>query len=230
MKYKDVKEATFLARPNRFVAQVLVDGIEETAHVKNTGRCENLLVPGCKVILEVSDNPKRKTKYDLISVYQESLGWVNIDSLVPNEVIKEWLSGNMNTLFPGLDYLKPECQYGESRFDFYMEKDNRRIFIEAKGCTLQYGWLGYFPDAPTERGAKHLRELMEAVKEGYECYLAFVIQMNGITHVKPNRAIDPDFTDAMRDAIKNGVTVLNLECHVEPDSVEVVGYNIISHL
>lgn len=229
MKYRDVIEATFLARPNRFVAQVLVDGVEETVHVKNTGRCEQLLVPGCKVILEISDNPKRKTKYDLISVYQEQIGWVNIDSLAPNELIKEWLSSG-HTLFPGLEYVKPECQYGESRFDFYMEKDDRKIFIEAKGCTLQFGFLGAFPDAPTERGAKHLRELIEAKKEGYECYLAFVIQMNGITHVRPYREMDPDFADAMRDAIKNGVTVLNIECHVEPASIEVIGYNIISNL
>lgn len=230
MKYKDVREATFLARPNRFVAQVMVDGVEETVHVKNTGRCESLLEPGCKVMLEVSDNPKRKTKYDLISVYSERLGWVNIDSLAPNELLKEWLASEANTLFPGPDYIKPECQYGESRFDMYLEKDDRRIFMEAKGCTLEWGWLGLFPDAPTERGAKHLWELIEAVKEGYECYLVFVIQINGITHVRPNRPIDPDFADAMRAAIVNGVKVLNLECHIEPDSLEVVGYNIISNL
>lgn len=230
MKYKEVKEATFLARPNRFVAHVTVDGVEETVHVKNTGRCENVLIPGCKVILEVSDNPKRKTKYDLVAVYSERLGWVNIDSLAPNALVKEWLASSSNTLFPGPDYIKPECPYGESRFDFYLEKDEQRVFMEAKGCTLEYGWLGAFPDAPTERGAKHLRELIEARKEGYECYLVFVIQMNGITHVKPNRPIDPDFADAMRAAIVNGVTVLNLQCKVEPDSIEVIGYNIISHL
>lgn len=229
MKYKQVAEGQFLARQNRFVAQVMIDGVEETVHVKNTGRCEQLLIPGCKVILEISDNPKRKTKYDLVAVYHEKWGWVNIDSLAPNELIREWLASG-DSLFPGLEYLKPECQYGESRFDYYMEKDDRKIFIEAKGCTLQEGFLGLFPDAPTERGAKHLRELVEAVKDGYECYLAFVIQMNGITHVRPNRPLDPDFADAMKYAIKNGVAVLNLECHVEPDSVEVLGCNIINHL
>ena len=154
----------------------------------------------------------------------------NISPFAPNELLKEWLASEANTLFPGPDYIKPECQYGESRFDMYLEKDDRRIFMEAKGCTLEWGWLGLFPDAPTERGAKHLWELIEAVKEGYECYLVFVIQINGITHVRPNRPIDPDFADAMRAAIVNGVKVLNLECHIEPDSLEVVGYNIISNL
>ena len=229
MRYFNVKEAVFLSRPNRFIAIVSVDGAEETVHVKNTGRCEMLLYEGVRVMLEQSSNATRKTKYDLISVYCDGMGWINIDSMAPNALIKEWLEKD-NSLFPGIDYLKPECDYGESRIDFYMEKEDRRIFIEAKGCTLAKLGMGYFPDAPSERAVKHLRELTAAVKDGYECYIAFVIQMNGITHVCPNREIDPDFADALRDAIKGGVKILNLRCQVKADEITIVNYGIIDCL
>ena len=230
MKYDNVKEAIFLERPNRFVAVVLVDGVEEKVHVKNTGRCEELLVNGIKVALTGSDNPNRKTKYDLISVFSPDYGWVNIDSQAPNELFREWLSSEGNDLLPDVDYIKPECQFGESRIDYYLEKDDRKILVELKGCTLQKLGMGYFPDAPSERAVKHLREMIEARKEGYECFIAFAIQMNGITHVMPNRTLDPDFADALRDAIKSGVRILNLRCMVKRDEVVIESYGTIDYL
>ena len=229
MKYSKIREAVFVKRPNRFTAVVLIDGIEETVHVNNTGRCEELLIPGCTVILSESDNEKRKTKYDLVAVYRGDYGVINIDSLAPNAVIKEWLQAG-NDLFPGIDYLKPECDYDKSRFDFYLEKDDRKIFIEAKGCTLVRYGTGYFPDAPTERGTKHLRELTEAVADGYECYIAFVIQVNGIDVVLPNKETDPDFRDALVDAIKGGVKLLFIKCNVTPDEIKVRDTHLITHL
>jgi sugar fermentation stimulation protein A len=219
MKYQHIVRGQFQSRPNRFIAKVLVEGVLETVHVKNTGRCKELLLPDSQVILEVSDNPNRKTKYDLICVYKENLGWVNIDSQAPNKVVKEWLDTK------NFDYIKPEYTYGESRLDFYMEKETskgkERYLMEVKGCTLEMDGIGYFPDAPTQRGVKHLRELTRAVKEGYHCYATFVIQMEGVNEVRANVATHKEFGDALEEAKAAGVKVLALGCRVTEDTLEV---------
>lgn len=215
MKYKSTTTAIFHSRPNRFVAQVYVGDVLETVHVKNTGRCKELLLPGVKVILEVSDNPARKTKYDLVAVYKEGLGLVNIDSQLCNKVAAEWLATQ------GYDYVKPEYTYGASRFDFYMEKGGEKYFMEVKGCTLEIDGIGYFPDAPTERGVKHLRELKEAAGQGYHCSVAFVIPMEGVTEVRANVATHKAFGDALEEAKHAGVEVVFLPCRVLPEEVVV---------
>lgn len=216
MKYKNVIPAIFHNRPNRFIANVSIEGKMETVHVKNTGRCRELLISGVKVILEVSDNPNRKTKYDLICVYKETVGWVNIDSQAPNKVTLEWLERQNYT------YIKPEYKYGNSRIDFYMEKGEEKYLLEVKGCTLEIDGIGYFPDAPTERGVKHLRELIQASQEGYHCGVAFVIQMEGIHEVRPYAVTHPEFEVALKDAKKAGVQVLFLECKVMEDTLEIL--------
>lgn len=226
MKYNQTKKARFHSRPNRFVAKVRLAETEkewncseeklETVHVKNTGRCKELLLPDVPVILEESDNPNRKTRYDLISVYREGLGWVNIDSQAPNQVVKEWLEKQDYT------YIKPEYTYGDSRIDFYMEKGEEKYLMEVKGCTLEIDGVGYFPDAPTKRGVKHLRELTRAVDEGYHCIAAFVIQMEGITQVRPNVETHPEFGEALRQAQEAGVEILPLCCRVTQDSLEII--------
>ena len=220
MKYQNTIPAKFIDRPNRFIAHVDIDGKAETVHVKNTGRCRELLMPGVEVTLAMSDNPSRKTKYDLISVYKEGLGWINIDSQAPNAVVKEWLESGRSS-FGDITLLRPECTYGSSRFDFYLESGGRRIFIEVKGCTLEKDGIGYFPDAPTERGVKHLGELAGAVKDGYECYIGFVIAMNGITQVLPNLETHPEFGVALDAAEKAGVKILYLPCEVKPDELNI---------
>lgn len=216
MRYHHTKKAYFHSRPNRFVAKVWLDGELETVHVKNTGRCKELLLPNAEVILEQSDKADRKTKYDLVSVYKEGLGWVNMDSQAPNKVVKEWLEKQDYT------YIKPEYPYGESRMDFYMEKGEEKYLMEVKGCTLEMDGIGYFPDAPTERGVKHLRELTRAVGEGYHCMAAFVIQMEGIFEVRPNVSTHPEFGEALREAQEAGVEILALSCRVTEDSLEIV--------
>lgn len=220
MRYANTIRGRFVDRPNRFVAHVEVEGSVETVHVKNTGRCKELLLPGAEVTLAVSDNPLRRTRYDMISVFKKDVGWINIDSQVPNVVVKEWLE-NSPDLFPNITVLKPEHTYGNSRVDFYLECTTRKIFIEVKGCTLEINRVGYFPDAPTERGVKHLRELMKAVTEGYECYIAFVIAMPEITQVLPNRVMHPEFGDALEEAVKAGVKILFLPCDVTPDGLAI---------
>lgn len=221
MIYSNTVKGIFISRPNRFIAQVLIDGDEETVHVKNTGRCKELLIPGAEVILVSSGNPTRKTKYDLIAVYKKSLGWVNIDSQAPNVLVKEWLESG-RSIFKDISFIKPECKFGNSRVDFYLECGSRRIFIEVKGCTLEIEGKGYFPDAPTERGVKHLRELAEAAKEGYECYIAFVIAMPKVTEVYPNINTHPEFGAALEEAKAAGVNVLYLPCEVEPDRISII--------
>ena len=216
LKYREIVDGIFLDRPNRFVAHVDVNGTVETVHVKNTGRCKELLLPGAAVRLEVSDNPKRKTKYDLVAVRKQELGWVNMDSQAPNKVVGEWLAKQ------GYDYIKPEFTYGKSRIDFYMEKGEQKYLMEVKGCTLEVGGIGYFPDAPTERGVKHLHELAQAQRAGYRCAVAFVIQMEGITEVRPNVDIQSEFGTALSEAKAAGVRVLFLLCHVGRDSLEIV--------
>lgn len=215
MKYEETCHAKFLDRPNRFIAHVELSGKTEIVHVKNTGRCRELLLPGADVILSHSGNPTRKTAYDLIAVYKEGLGLVNIDSQAPNAVVKEWL------LSQGFDVVRPEYRYGDSRIDFYMEKDGRKYLMEVKGCTLEREGIGYFPDAPTERGVKHLHELAKAVSEGYQAYLAFAIQMEGVTKVLPNVDTHPEFGEALEAAEAAGVQVLYLPCRVEEDALYI---------
>lgn len=220
MKYRNITSAKFISRPNRFVAQVEINGKIETVHVKNTGRCKELLLPKSDVILDKSDNPNRKTQYDLIAVYKTGLGLVNIDSQAPNQVVKEWLE-NRPAPFQNVELIKPEYTYGKSRVDFYMECAERKILMEVKGCTLEIDGIGYFPDAPTKRGVKHLRELMSAVKNGYECYIAFVIAMPNVKQVFPNTATHPEFGEALAKATATGVKVLYITCDVKPDSLSV---------
>ena len=216
MIYPSTIEARFLDRPNRFIAHVDVMGNKETVHVKNTGRCKELLLPGVPVVLAKADNPNRKTKYDLIAVKKKELGWVNIDSQAPNKVVREWLERQ------DFDRVQPEYIYGNSRVDFYMEKGKRKYLLEVKGCTLEIDGLGYFPDAPTERGVKHIRELIKARKQGYWCGIAFVIQMNGIHEVRPNTETHPEFGEALAEAEQAGVFVLHLPCAVTKDTLSVI--------
>ena len=213
MKYENITRAAFLARPNRFIAEVDIEGHKETVHVKNTGRCKELLIPGCEVWLTAPGTPDRKTKYDLVAVRKDTGILFNIDSQAPNKVMKEWLAGQ------GYDVVVPEYTYGDSRIDFYMERGDEHFLMEVKGCTLEVNGIGYFPDAPTERGVKHLRELAGAVRNGYKTMLAFVIQMDGVSEVRANVATHPEFGTALEEAKKAGVEVLFLKCHVEPDSL-----------
>ena len=216
MKYKKVVKGSFVDRPNRFIAHVKINGEIQTVHVKNTGRYRELLLPDAEVYLEVSDNPARKTAYDLIAVYKENLGLINMDSQAPNKVAKEWLETQ------NYDVVKPEYKYGNSRIDFYMKKGQQEYLMEVKGCTLERQGIGYFPDAPTERGVKHLHELIGARKAGYECAVAFVIQMDGVSEVRPNIKTHPEFGTALAEAKAAGVEVLFLKCHVEPDLLEII--------
>lgn len=220
MKYLKTVKGKFIERPNRFIATVEIDGKRETVHVKNTGRCKELLLPDAEVILEASDNPSRKTKYDLIAVYKEGLGLVNIDSQAPNKVALEWLKTK------DFDYIKPEYTIGNSRIDFYMEKGSDKYLLEVKGCTLEIDGVGYFPDAPTDRGVKHLKELADLSKKGYNCFVAFVIQMEGISEVRPNVSTHPEFGSALSAAEKAGVKVAFLTCSVAEDELVIGKENI----
>ena len=216
MKYKNVVSGKFIERPNRFIARVEVGGVIEPVHVKNTGRCGELLLPGAEVWLEPSDKAERKTKYDLITVRKSNGELFNIDSQAPNKVAREWLESQ------GYDRIVPEYRYGASRIDFYMEKGSMRYLLEVKGCTLEVDGIGYFPDAPTDRGVKHLRELIRAKGEGYNAVAAFVIQMNGVSEVRPNTATHPEFAFAVEEAKSAGVEILFLRCSVEPDKIKVI--------
>ncbi len=215
MRYDNITKAVFLKRPNRFIAEVEVNGQKEIVHVKNTGRCKELLIPGCEVWLTAPGNPERKTKYDLVAVRKNTGVLFNIDSQAPNKVVKEWLEKQ------DFDRVVPEYTYGDSRIDFFMEKDGEEYLMEVKGCTLEFDGIGYFPDAPTERGVKHLRELVKAAKSGYHARLAFVIQMDGVKEVFPNVDTHPEFGTALEEAKAAGVEVLFLQCHVEPDLLEI---------
>ena len=215
MKYSNIVKGTFLDRPNRFIAHVELDGKRETVHVKNTGRCRELLLPGAEIWLTAPGTEGRKTKYDLVTVRKENGLLVNIDSQAPNAVVKEWLEKQK------YDAVVPEYTYGDSRIDFYMERGAERTLMEVKGCTLEREGIGYFPDAPTDRGVKHLRELAKAVKDGYRAALAFAIQMDGIKEVRPNIQTHPEFGTAMQEARDAGVEILFLSCHVEPDGLTV---------
>ena len=215
MKYGNVCRAVFLERLNRFVARVNLEGKAETVHVKNTGRLKELLIPGSEVWLARSGNPERKTRFDLIAVRKKSGMLFNIDSQAANTVTMEWL------LRQPWDEIHPEYTFGSSRVDFFMRRDGVKYLMEVKGCTLERDGVGFFPDAPTERGTKHIRELICAAEEGYTAALAFVIQMDGVYEVRPNRDTDPAFADAMEDAARRGVKILFLPCHVKPDSLTV---------
>jgi sugar fermentation stimulation protein A len=220
MQYENVVKGKFISRPNRFIAYVEVDSKQETVHVKNTGRCKELLIPGCTVYLSKSDNPARKTKYDLIAtekITADGALLINMDSQIPNDVVEEWL--HKGALFSTEAKIRREVTYGASRFDFYVEDQARKIFLEVKGCTLEKDGIALFPDAPTERGIKHLRELTDCVKNGYEAYVLFVIQMKGISQFSPNDQTHPAFGEALRTAASAGVRVLALDCTVTPDRI-----------
>ena len=216
MVYDNIVRGIFLDRPNRFIAHVEIDGVVETVYVKNTGRCRELLIPGAEVWLTAPGTPGRKTKYDLIAVRKDGGTLFNIDSQAANKVAQEWLETQ------GFDKVVPEYHYGDSRIDFYMERGPEQYLMEVKGCTLEIDGIGHFPDAPTERGVKHLKELAAAAEKGYHAAIAFVIQMDGVTEVRPNAATDPAFAAAFEAAKEAGVQVLMLPCHVEPDSLNVL--------
>ncbi len=211
MKYNKIIPGKFISRPNRFIANIEIDGICEVCHVKNTGRCRELLVPGADVFVQMSDNPLRKTKYDLISVYKGNM-LVNMDSQAPNKVFGEWIYNS--GFFNNVTYVKPECRYNNSRFDYYIEADGRKIFVEVKGVTLENGGVVSFPDAPTERGIKHLNELSNAVQEGYDAYVFFIIQMEKCSYFTPSRTNHPEFADALKNAFESGVKIKALKCKV----------------
>ena len=219
MKYERITQGSFLERPNRFLAYAELAGKREVVHVKNTGRCAELLTPGAVIYVQESDNPERKTKWDLIAV-EKGDRLVNMDSQIPNRVVQEWIeAGN---LFEDVRLVKPETVYGNSRFDLYVETgDNRKIFIEIKGVTLEEDGVVRFPDAPSERAVKHLGELMQAVKEGYEAYVFFVIQMKDVRYFTPNRETHPAFCDALKRARAAGVRVLAYDCVVDSDSITI---------
>ena len=220
MKYDNATRAIFLNRPNRFIAEADIDGHKEIVHVKNTGRCRELLIHGCEVWLTAPGTPGRKTKYDLIAVRKGSGTIFNIDSQAPNKVVREWLDKQ------DFDRIVPEYTYGDSRIDFYMERKSggmepEKYLMEVKGCTLEIDGIGYFPDAPTERGVKHLKELIKAKSAGYRAILAFVIQMDGVTEVRPNIDTHPEFAEIFYKAKATGVEVLNLTSHVTPEEIVI---------
>lgn len=216
MQYSDIHKAVFLERPNRFIAHCTVDGRLETVHVKNTGRCRELLVPGATVYLEKSSNPNRKTAYDLVTV-ETPFGLVNMDAAAPNQVAGELLRAGAILSSPTL--VRPEVRFGASRLDFYAENDQQRLFVEVKGVTLRQGAWAVFPDAPTVRGTKHMGELVQAVAQGYRAMALLIVQMGGCTAFRPNRETDPAFCRALRDARAAGVEVRAVDCRVTPNTV-----------
>ena len=219
MRYEKMVKGNFLCRPNRFIAHILIDGQEEICHVKNTGRCRELLTPGAQVWCLDAGNAKRKTRYDLIAV-QKGERLINMDSQAPNAAAKEWLLGGR---LGEITDLKPETKWGDSRFDFSFMKEGRRCFLEVKGVTLETDGVCAFPDAPTVRGAKHLRELTALAQAGYGAYVLFVIQMEDVKYLHPNDVTDPDFGKALRQAAAAGVKVLAVTCKVTPDTMAISG-------
>ena len=217
MKYNDIVKGIFLSRDNRFVAHVLLEGKKEVCHVKNTGRLREILTEGTTVYLEKSDNPERKTAYDLVAAEKDS-EIINIDSQAPNKAAGEYLS----KIFPDCR-IKSECKYGLSRFDFYIEGCGRRIFAEVKGVTLFRDGMALFPDAPTQRGVKHVRELMKCVDDGYEAFVIFVIQSGRKVVFSPNDETHPQFGEALREAQVRGVRIMAVNCDVTADSMTVRG-------
>ena len=218
MKYLKTVSATFIERPNRFVAKVDLKGEEVTVHVKNTGRCKEILVPGVEVILAHSDNPNRKTAYDLISAYKGDM-LINIDSQAPNEVYKESLSEGR--IYKDPISIKSEVVHGDSRFDFFIEKDESKIFTEVKGVTLEEDGIVLFPDAPTDRGVKHLRGLAHCISEGYEASAVFIVQMPEADFFTPNYKMHEEFGMALEYAVSAGVEVAAYTCNVTEDSLDL---------
>ncbi len=216
MKYKNIIKGEFVDRPNRFIANIIIDGVVEVCHVKNTGRCKELLIEGSTVYLEKTDNPNRKTKYDLIAV-QKGNKLINMDSQNVNYVVHEYLPN----LFDDIVNIKPEYIYGNSRFDIYVETEKDKIFIEVKGVTLENDGVARFPDAPTERGVKHLKELQKAVTEGYKAYVLFVVQMENVKCFEPNYKSHLEFVDELKRAKENGVIPLAFDCSVTPSSINI---------
>lgn len=223
MKYKNIVKGEFVHRPNRFIARVKINGAEETVHVKNTGRCKELLIPGCEVFLSHSANPDRKTKYDLIGVLKKREGksplLINMDSQIPNDAVEEWLKkGN---LFSKNAVIKREVAHKNSRFDFYIEDKDKRAFLEVKGVTLEKDGIALFPDAPTQRGIKHINELCECINEGCSAYIIFAIQMKEVNLFKPNDETHKAFGEALKKAKAKGVNILAFDCIVTKDSIEL---------
>lgn len=215
MTYDDIVIGEFVRRLNRFVSEVCVDGRVFPAHVRNTGRCTGVLSPGLEVSLQRSADPFRKTPFTLIAAKTAEYGWVNLDSLSPNVIAGEWLRNQR------FDLIRPEHAYGDSRIDYYMERSGERYLMEVKGCTLAKNGAGLFPDAPTKRGAKHLRELAKAAGQGYHAMIAFVIMLSGVETVVPNREIDPEFAEAFSQAVSAGVEAVFIPCRCTPDSVNI---------
>ena len=218
MKYENIKEGIFIERPNRFIAYVEIDGNPEKVHVKNTGRCKELLRKGVRVYLEKSSNPERKTAYDLVGVEKKGL-MVNMDSAAPNKAAGEWLASG--GLFPDVEVLRPECTYGNSRFDFYLETKENKMWLEVKGVTLETEGVAMFPDAPSLRALKHVEELITARENGYEAGILFVVQMEGIRYFTPNRQAQPAFAQALERAEAAGVGLYAYGCHVTRDSMQI---------
>lgn len=217
MIYNNIKPARFIDRPNRFIANIEIDGVREICHVKNTGRCRELLTEGASVYVQEFDSQIRKTKYDLISVFKgERL--INMDSQVPNKVFHELLLSGR--LFSNITLIKPECKYKNSRFDFYVEADDKKIFIEVKGVTLEEDGVVMFPDAPTERGLKHLNELGYSVDEGYEAYVCFIIQMKDVSYFTPNYKTHREFGETLKSIGEKGVKIIAFDCEVQRESIE----------
>lgn len=220
MRYTNIMAGKFLARPNRFIAHVEIAGREEIVHVKNTGRCKELLLPGATVYVQHFPEGKRKTKYDLIAVEKQNL-LINMDSQAPNKVVQEWLMEQEP--FGKITYLKPECKHGDSRFDFYLETEAKKMFIEVKGVTLEEKGVVMFPDAPTERGVKHVQELCHCLEQGYEAAIVFVVQMSGMRYFTPNSRTHAAFAEALERAEACGVRMLALSCEVTPESLAING-------
>ena len=218
MEYKKIKQGIFKNRPNRFIANVVIDGKEEVIHVKNTGRCRELLVENAKVVLEESDNPNRKTKYSLVSVYKDKM-LVNMDSQAPNSIVFEAMESGRIKELGNISLIKRESTYSKSRFDFYFESDKGKGYLEVKGVTLENNGLVSFPDAPTQRGKKHVMELVEAKKNGYYAGVLFLVQMKGAKSFSLNDVNDPEFSKAVRLAKENGVEILCYDCIVKEDEV-----------
>ncbi len=220
MDYLNIHRAVFLSRPNRFIANIEVDGLPQVCHVKNTGRCRELLVPGAEIYVQKCENPKRKTAWDLIAV-QKGSRLVNMDAAAPNTVFGEYLRGGGLGFVPEL--VKPECRRGDSRFDFYFEHGGKPNFVEVKGVTLEEDGVVRFPDAPTLRGVKHLKGLADCAAAGIGAWAVFIIQMENVRHFEPNRATHPEFADALSAAQKAGVQILALDCRVTENSLRVGG-------
>ena len=218
MDYHAIRAGTFLSRPNRFIAAVELEGRTEICHVKNTGRCRELLLPGARVYLERADNPGRKTRYDLVAVEKGEL-LINMDAQAPNRLFREWAEAGK--FCPGIRRIHPEAAYGSSRFDFLLETDTGSFFVEVKGVTLEEEGVARFPDAPTERGVKHLRELVRALGEGYRAAVFFVIQMKGAARFQPNDRTHPAFGAALREAAAAGVEIYAYDCLVAPERLRI---------